>query len=201
MKQSKKIDPNTIAGIPYKRNTLHLNLSWNSGINTYDRIEIPVLESITEEEVYDYKFQEKLNSTFNFGFGTEIYINPKLNAYGSFSTDFSPYDINTSIIELAIESEDRINIDSDYYHYGFGVNFKYKRTNFILGSVFTHGKADFFNSYNEDIFPPLLVDQNSTIKQTRWRFLVGFEILFLDRKINVGKSTEITKQKKDKDKN
>lgn len=185
------------AGIPIKKNKIHLNASWNSGIDTYDRLEIPIIESETEEDVYAYKFEEKLNSTFNFGFGAEIYINPKLNGYGSFSTDFSPFDVNTSIIELSSQSEERINIDSDYYHYGFGVNFSHKRANFILGTVYTHGKSDFNNTYNNDIFPDV-VAQNSTIKYSRWRFLIGFEILFLDRKINVGKSTEISKQKTNK---
>ena len=186
------------AGIPINKNKIHLNASWNSGIDTYDRLEIPVIESVTEEDVYTYKFEEKLNSTFNIGFGAEVYINPKLNGYASFSTDFSPFDVNTSIIELSNQSEDRINIDSDYYHYGFGVNFSHKRANFILGTVYTHGKSDFNNSYNNDLFPEIR-DQNSTINYSRWRFLIGFEILFLDRKINVGKSTEITKQKPNDD--
>lgn len=185
------------AGIPYKKHKLHLNISWNAAISEYARLEIPVIESETEEDVYQYKYEEKLKSTINFGFGAEIYINPKLNAYGSFSTDFSPYDINTSIIELSNQSEERIDINSDYYHYGLGVNFKYKRTNFILGTVFTHGKSDFYNSYEQEQFPELFIGQDSTIKYSRWRFLVGFELLLLDRKINVGSSTEITKQKKD----
>ena len=185
------------AGIPINKNKIHLNASWNSGIDTYDRLEIPIIESVTEEDVYAYKFEEKLNSTFNIGFGAEIYINPKLNGYGSFSTDFSPFDVNTSIIELSSQSEDKVNIDSDYYHYGLGINFSHKRANFILGTVYTHGRSDFTNSYNNDLFPEL-VAQNSTINYSRWRFLIGFEILFLDRKINVGKSTEITKQKSKK---
>ena len=186
------------AGIPIKKNKIHLNASWNSAIDTYDRLEIPIIESETEEDVYAYKFEEKLNATFNIGFGAEIYINPKLNGYGSFSTDFSPFDVKTSIIELSSQPENRININSDYYHYGVGVNFSHKRANFILGSVYTHGKSNFNNSFNEEIFPDL-VDQISTIKYSRWRFLIGFEILFLDRKINVGKSTEITKQKPNED--
>ncbi len=187
------------AGVPIKKNTLHLNMSWNSGIDTYNRIDIPKLESETEKDIYQYKFEEKLKSIINFGFGAEIYINPQLNAYGSFSTDFSPFEISTSIIELTNQSEDRVNIDSDYYHFGLGVNFKYKRTNFILGTVYTYGKSDFNNSYNQDIFPEFPIEQESYIRISRWRFLIGFEFLFLDRKINVGRSTEITKQKSKSD--
>mgnify|MGYP007132588286 CR=1 FL=1 len=96
-----------------------------------------------------------------------------------FSTDFSPFDIETSIIELASNSENRVNTGTDFYHYGLGVNFGYKRVNFILGTVYTHGKSDFLNSNDENIFPELLIDQIATIKQSRWRFLIGFEILFL----------------------
>jgi len=196
---AKRIFPMGISlggGIPFKKNKLHLNISWNSAVDTYDRLDIPTLESITDEEVYRYKFEEKLSSIVNFGMGAEIYINPIISAFGSFSTDFSPFDIETSIIELASNSENRVNTGTDFYHYGLGVNFGYKRVNFILGTVYTHGKSDFLNSNDENIFPELLIDQIATIKQSRWRFLIGFEILFLNRQINVGKSTKITKQEK-----
>ena len=183
------------AGIPFKKNKLHLNISWNSAVDTYDRLDIPTLESTAGEEVYRYKLEEKLSSIVNFGMGAEIYINPIISAYGSFSTDFSPFDIETSIIELANKSENRVNTGTDFYHYGLGVNFGYKRVNFILGTVYTHGKSDFLNSNDENIFPDFLINQIATIKQSRWRFLIGFEILFLNRQINVGKSTKITKQK------
>jgi len=70
--------------------------------------------------------------------------------------------------------------------------------NFILGTVYTYGNSDFLNSNDKNIFPEFLIDQIANIKQSRWRFLIGFEILFLNRQINVGKSTKITKQEKDK---
>ena len=168
------------AGIPIKKHKLHLNISWNAKTNQYDKIDIPPLESETEEELPIVLFNEELKSTFNFGFGAEIYIVEKLNAYGSFSTDFSPFVTSASILDTANQTGEKINFETNYSHFGFGVNVSHKWANFVLGTVYSRGKSN--------IVKPLTVpgsssneDETSTIFINRWRFLIGIEVLFLDK--------------------
>ena len=126
-------------------------------------------------------FNEELESTINFGFGAEVYISEKVNAYGSFSTDFSPFVTSASIFDATNQSGENINFETNYSHYGFGINVSHKWANFILGSVYSRG--------NSKIAKPLTLPGNSSnfegetssIFINRWRFLVGIEVLFLDK--------------------
>ena len=68
-----------------------------------------VLNSETEDELPEVKFIEELKPILNFGLGAEIYISEKLNAYGSFSSDYSPFK-NVSSIDSPDSSKD-VNFD------------------------------------------------------------------------------------------
>jgi len=172
------------AGIPIKKHKLHLNISWNAKTNDYKKIDIPPLESETEEELPTMFFNEELKSTFNFGIGAEIYIVEKVNAYGSFSTDFSPYITSASIIDAANQSGENINFETNYSHYGFGINVSHKWANFILGSVYSRGNSRIVKPLTAPGSSSSSNDETSNIFINRWRFLVGIEVLFLDKTMN-----------------
>ncbi|OIQ40574.1 MAG: hypothetical protein BM563_02510 [Bacteroidetes bacterium MedPE-SWsnd-G1] len=168
----------TGVGIPIKKHQIHANLSYNVGVNPYTKIEIPRLESETETDLPTINFVEELKPTVNFGVGGEFFVSEKLNAYGSFSTDFSPF-VQIDSMEYPNASKD-LNYETDYYHVGFGVNVSHKWANFILGTVYSRGNTDKIklNSIPLNVTDP--DEQYSRLNVNRWRFILGLEVLFLD---------------------
>ncbi len=172
------------AGIPLNKNKIHINLSWNSKTNEYSKIDIPPLESETENDLPIITFNEELNSTINYGIGAEIYISPNVDAFGSFSSDYSPFETSATILSAIDNSGENINFETDYFHYGFGINVSHKWANFILGSVYSRGNSKIIKplTFPEDITE--ITNETSDIHINRWRFLIGIEVLFLDKTLN-----------------
>ena len=169
------------AGIPIKKNKLHISTSWNAKVNEYSKIDIPELESETEEDLATVYFKEELKSIINFGLGAEIFITEKLNAYGSFSTDFSPYKNTTNLIGASNQTSDESNFETNYSHYGVGFNVSHKWANFILGTVYSRGNSGYIKPVSLPGSNEVIDAQSSKIVLNRWRFLVGIEVLFLDK--------------------
>ncbi|PHS68382.1 MAG: hypothetical protein COB12_00570 [Flavobacterium sp.] len=172
------------AGIPYKLHTFHLNISWNAPIKSYSKLEIPPLESETDDNLPIIYFNEALKSTFNFGVGYEIIVSKKINAFGSFSTDFSPYKESATVFDAINQSNENINFNTDYYHYGAGLNLSHKWANFILGAVYSSGNSKIINPLDNPIEPDINTSldlETAKIKINRWRFLIGVEILFMEK--------------------
>ena len=169
------------AGIPIKKNTIHLNINWYSKIDNYNKLDIPPLESETEENLPNITFNEELKSIFNYGLGAEIYISPKVNAYGSFSSDFSPFISSFTSLDELNQTGENVNFETDYLHYGFGINVSHKWANFILGSVYSRGNSNIVKPLT---LPGVIIEatnETSDIYINRWRFLIGIEVLFLNK--------------------
>lgn len=170
------------AGIPYKKHTLHANISWYAPVSDYTKLDIPSLESETEEEVPVIYFNEELRSTFNIGLGAEIFLTEKLNAYGSFSTDFSPYKSSATTFDAINQSSENINFETDYYHYGVGLNVSHKWANFIIGTVYSSGNSEITSPLDNPLKPDFNNNLDTAeIHINRWRFLIGVEILFMEK--------------------
>lgn len=167
------------AGVPIKKHKLHVDLSYNSKVDNYSKVDIPDLVSETDDDLPTVLFNEELNPIFNVGIGTEIEISEKLNFYGSFSTDFSPFVEQKSSSDNVEQSMKTANFSTDYYHYGFGVNVSHKWANFILGSIYSSGNSKIEKSTSLPVSPSN-TDNFSDIKINRWRFVIGIEILFID---------------------
>ena len=138
-----------------------------------------MLISETETDLPSFTYIEELNSTFNFGFGTEIYISEKLSTYGSFSSDFSPYTDIDAIKESSLNSENNINFQTNYYHYGIGVNVASKWANFVAGTIYSRGKSSVLKTNSLPSVSTSNINEYSNAKISRWRFVLGVEILFL----------------------
>ncbi len=169
------------AGIPIKKHKLHLSTGWYASVSEYSKIDVPDLESETEEDLTPIYFNEELKSIINIGIGAEIFIAEKLNAYGSFSTDFSPYKTTASILDATNQSGESVDLETNYTHYGAGINVTHKWANFILGTVYSRGNAGFAKPASLPGSIDALEDETSKIILNRWRFLVGIEVLFLDK--------------------
>lgn len=174
------------AGIPIKKNMLHVKIDWHDKISEYDRMVIPVFNE-ESGEIRSFFFKDELKSVINFGAGAEIYINEKYNAYASFSTDFSPTESNANIFDLISDDRKDVNLSLDYYHIGFGIDMHLSWAKLVLGATYSSGSTIFvepvdFPKPNTDN-----VDSNdmSTITLTRWRFIIGLEIPIFGYKVEV----------------
>ena len=159
------------AGIPVKKHKIHVKVDWHGKVSEYDRLVIPA----QEENEENFFIKEELRSVINFGAGIELYVNDHMHFYGSISTDFSPIKSSASIFDL-IDTESDANFDADYFHYAFGMDFKLKKVELVVGATYSTGGTEFGEPIR---FPgeglPVNED-NSHITATRWRFVVGLEI-------------------------
>lgn len=163
-------------GLPIGKHKLHFKVDWHAPLSEYDRLVIPTIDEDEDEE--RFAFKEEYRSVINFGLGGEFYINDHLNFYASFSTDFSPSASNANIFDL-IEDEDRdANFDADYFHYGFGLDFKLKKVKLVVGATYSTASGAFGDPIdfpNPDYDVPVN-DDPSQITVNRWRFILGLEI-------------------------
>jgi len=170
------------SGIPIKKHVVHLNLSYNTKVTNYSKIDIPLIKSETDDNLPYLTFDEELKPLLNFGMGAEIYISDHLNLYGSFSSDYSPYKSTT--LNLDEEVNEIINLSTDYFHYGVGANVQHKWANFILGTIYSSGKSTIKKPLDTPIDPINPNNEFSEIKFNRWRFIIGLEILFMEKTFN-----------------
>jgi len=168
------------AGIPIGKSTLSANIEWYNGINSYTRIAIPELEStIDDDDRLEFNLDEELTALINFALGVELYISPRFNLFGSFSTDFSAYEDNPNIFDLIDQTEDEINYATDYYHFGVGGELKFSWADLILGTNYTASSSNF---PQPQILPDPIrntnPDDQATFKTSRWQFIIGIDIPF-----------------------
>ncbi len=164
------------AGIPWGKHIFHLKADWHGNLSEYNRLVIPV----TEDGKEGFAFKESLRSVINFGAGAEIYINDGLNLYASFSTDFSPVEASANIFDI-IQNDDldaNANFDADYFHYGFGVEFKLKKMELILGTTYSSASGEFADPIDVpfESVETNARDEPSRANISRWRFIIGLEI-------------------------
>lgn len=170
------------AGVLFGKSKLHLNLDYVSGISIYHRIEIPDLD-LGKDEPTSILFDEKRKNVFNFGAGADLYINEKFKAFLGLSSDFSAYGTNANIFDLSSDETKDINVGEDFFHWSLGIDWNLNWANFVFGTTYTSGSSSFTNLLNigdEGIDFDDTVTTN--IKFTRWQFVVGIEVPFLDSK-------------------
>jgi len=173
------------AGIPINKSILHLNMDYVSGINRYDRMNIPSIDT-GQEELTTVLFKEQRHNVFNYGAGFELYINEKFKYYVSFSSDYNGFIENVNIFDLSSDGNRDVTVGEDFIHYSIGVDFKLKWASIILGTTYTSGSTEFISPSNI----PIINDfeyETTTIDYNRWQFVVGIEIPILD-KINPTKN-------------
>ncbi|WP_224484604.1 hypothetical protein [Robertkochia aurantiaca] len=163
------------AGIPWKRHKFHLNASWYAPVEIYDRIDIPVLGSETGNNAV-LLFREKRRTVINFGTGAEIFFNEETSGFLSFSTDFSPLREADELLgdQSGIGISNAIAFDN--YHFGGGMNFRFNNLDVVLGLVHSVGRQIFEPARDVPFLSNLLPQNSFTIKNARWRFLLGLNI-------------------------
>ncbi len=163
------------AGIPIGKYIIHTKIDWHGKLSEYDRLIIPVVDSIYKR----FSFKEERRSVINFGIGGEYYLNEKWNLYGSISTDFSPLKSNANIFDLIGDDDNEdVNFESNFYHFGLGVNLNMKKVKLIIGSTFTTGTDKFDQpfDFSESAIDFPINDEPSSILINRWQFVIGLEL-------------------------
>ena len=170
------------AGVPIGKSKLHLNADYVSGISKYHRIEIPDID-IGDEQPTAILFDERRFTVFNFGAGADVYINEKFKAFLGLSSDYSAYGSNANIFDLSSDETKDINVGEDFFHWSLGVDWNLNWASFVLGTTYTSGSSSFKNPLNiGDDGIDFDDTVTSKIKFTRWQFVVGIEVPFLDSK-------------------
>lgn len=184
--ESKRKEPLGIsigAGVPIARNKLHINLDYMKDLASYQRIEVPEIDT-GQTEPTAVAFEERRKAVLNFGVGAEIYVNEMVNLYAGFSTDFNSIVSSSNIMAIAGNSSGYTDLDNDYFHTGFGAVLKFSWASLIVGATHTKNTTDFNSPYkfqSDDI--DLGESSLSVLSFTRWQFIAGLDIPFLNRKL------------------
>ncbi|MGA9269787.1 MAG: hypothetical protein WBV45_04125 [Lutimonas sp.] len=176
------------AGIPWKKNRIHLKADWHGAISEYDRLVIPVIDDGTGEPE-EFVFKEELKSVLNFGVGAEFFLSERINLFASFTTDFTPVISSANIFDLVGDPDRDINISADYFHYGLGFDLKFNSVNITIGGTYSSATTDFdrpvdFPDPDPDPGPPVLNEDPSSISFSRYRVIVGLEFPIFGYNVN-----------------
>ncbi len=182
------------AGIPIKIHTLHVNLDYVSSLSSYSRLDVPDIDT-GQEGLTSISFEERRKSVINFGVGGEFYINKSLNLYTGFSTDFNSITTDSDILDVDGEAAVNNDLGSDYIHASIGTELKLNWANLIIGATHTRSTTDFLSPSN---IPTdglnIATDTHAVLSYTRWQFIVGFDIPFLNKLEK--KMDDVLKEKK-----
>ena len=173
------------AGIPVGRSTIHLDGSWYSKVKPYQRIELPPLDAAIQR-LDSEPFEEEFRSVINFGAGAEIYISPSVKFIMSFSSDYSATVSSINLFDVVNQSQGKVNLLNDFWHYGFGTDLSLKWGQIVLGATYSRTTSPFEEGVDipDDIIDDGALDFVTNITFERWRFIIGLEIPLLQNKLN-----------------
>lgn len=173
------------AGVPVGKSTIHLNGSWYSKVKPYQRIEVPPLDG-ANQRLDSEPFEEEFRSVINFGAGADIYISPSVKFITSFSSDFSATVSSINLFDVVNQSQGKVNLLNDFWHFGFGTDLSLKWGQIVLGATYSRTTSPFEEGVDipDDIIDDGALDFVTNITFERWRFIIGLEIPLLQNKLN-----------------
>lgn len=172
------------AGIPIRTHKLHVNLDFVSGLDSYSRLDIPPIDT-GQDGLTTVSFAEQRKPIINFGIGGEFFINKYVSLYTGFSTDFNAIATDSDILDLGDQPAVNSDLGSDYIHGSLGAQLKLKWGNLIAGANHTRSTTDFLSPSSiptDDL--NIANDTYAVLSYSRWQFIVGLDIPFLDKKVN-----------------
>ena len=172
-------------GINIGKNVISLSGEWFDKVDAHYAIVPTTFQRQAPEDgtIILNRYVDKRKSVINYGIGMEWYISKKVNAYTSFSTDYSAL-VKTFEGDSFEETDgfDNNLFTADIYHYGGGFSLDFKNMNFTIGAVYSRGTqavgriARIPGENNSGSG----VDLNATTDMLweRWKMLVGFSLPF-----------------------
>lgn len=172
-------------GINVGKNVISLSGEWFDKVDEHYAI---VPQSFQRQAPDDgtvilNRYVDKRKSIINYGIGIEWYVSQKVNAYTSFSTDFSSL-VQTFEGDSFEETDgfDNNLFSADIYHYGGGFSLDLKNMNFTMGAVYSRGTqavgriARIPGENNSGSSVDL--DSKTDMLWERWKILIGFSLPF-----------------------
>ena len=91
---------------------------------------------------------------------------------------------NANLFDIINDNDSEINDQSDFWHFGLGIDLNFKWGDVILGGVYSVSKTDFEQSISIPINNASMVEnENSRLNINRYRFIIGLEIPLLMNKV------------------
>ncbi len=165
------------------KNKLHLSTEWFQAINKYTVMTAADFPSQSiPDSINSFRLTDKVKSVWNFGVGAEIYINPQISGFLSFSSDFSA--AQSDLVRFSERSPEASNStwNADFYHVGGGFVLDFKWADLTLGATHTGAQQTIPRPVN---FPEKAGDKifgtgdTADVTWDRWRFVFSFSFPFL----------------------
>lgn len=167
-------------GVKLKKSRIHFNIDYMSGLNEYQRLDIPEVD-LGKNLPTEIIFNEKRRSVFNFGIGGEIFISDTFKSFFGFSTDFDSLQDENNFFDFSTTNADEFSAGSNYYHFSGGVDWTLKWASLILGLTYSRGSNDISIDSSSIIDEPAIERTTSTqVLARRLQLVLGLEIPFLD---------------------
>ncbi|MDW3208331.1 MAG: hypothetical protein R8N23_00590 [Reichenbachiella sp.] len=172
-------------GINLGKNIISISGEWFDKVDAhYAMVPTPFERQAPEDGTMILnRYVDKRKSVINYGIGMEWYLSKKVNAYTSFSTDYSSL-VKTFEGDSFEETDgfDSNLFSADIYHYGGGFSLDLKKIDLTIGTVYSRGIqkvgriARIPGENNSDSG----VDLESTTDMVweRWKILIGFSLPF-----------------------
>jgi hypothetical protein len=171
------------AGIRLYKGTLHLSGEYYSGVKEYTLVQGEPFTGQSTGSVRQPKVTNELNQVANYGVGYNIAFSEKVSAYASYSTDFSAA-VGSNSFENGKVDFLASTFVSNINHFGAGIVLDFKRADITLGATNAWARytidrpIDFPGEGNSGRI--INSGEDSTVKWSRWRFIVGISVPFLE---------------------
>lgn len=172
-------------GINIGKNIISISAEWFDEVEAHYALEPTPFnrQSPADGTVILNRYVDKRKSIINYGIGMEWYLSKKVNAYTSFSTDFSSLvkTFNGDSFE-ATDGFDNNLFSADIYNYGGGFSLKFRRMDFTIGAVYSRGIQNVgrIARIPGENNPDSGIDKDATtdLVWERIKVLVGFSLPF-----------------------
>ncbi len=162
-------------GYTIKKLNLHASAEYYTAVNRYAQLQTGLFESQSSGEVLQTTMYSERSSVFNYGVGMELLLKEGIYGYASVAIDNSALVPQGSIIDKGTKM----------MHWAGGILYKTKFADITAGATYAamdrhlQRPLNFPQKSGEVVFDD---NQFATAHWSRWRFILGISIPFLEQK-------------------
>lgn len=163
------------AGYTLKKLTIHASAEYYTAVDRHTQLQTTLFESQSSGETLQNTLYSERTSVFNYGVGLELLLSEGLSGYGSIAIDNSAFVPQSNIVDKGTKMT----------HWAGGILLKTKFADITAGATYAAMNRNLKRPLN---FPQksgdIVFDDNqfATAHWSRWRFIVGISIPFLEEK-------------------
>ncbi|MEP2023563.1 MAG: hypothetical protein ABJH98_15730 [Reichenbachiella sp.] len=172
-------------GINIGKNVISLSAEWFDKVDEHYAL-VPTSfqrQAPDDGTVILNRYKDKRKSVTNFGVGVEWYLSSRVNAYTSFSTDYSAL-VRTFQGDSFEETDgfDNNLFAANINNYGGGISLDLNKIDLTIGTVYSRGiqTVGRIARIPGENNPDSGIDKNATTDMVweRWKILIGFSLPF-----------------------